>query len=137
MENAKHEVELQLGSQKSNYEQEIQQLGATLEQQKLALEEMNLKKVELEMEVESNKRIRKIQSEHFASVSPYKSNFLEDVASVLNETTSDVETALKMKLSNKAMNVGGISLHEMQLLVREATARCRELGINYVSYMIF
>ena len=25
-----------------------------------------------------------------------------------------------------------ISLHEMQMLVREATQRCKELGLNYV-----
>ncbi|KAF7384613.1 hypothetical protein HZH68_014225 [Vespula germanica] len=139
LENAKREVELQLGSQKSTYERKIEVLGSTLEEQKLALEEINRRKQELELEkeilaseIETNNRIRKIQQvETKPNVSPYKSNFLQELESILNETTADFESALKIKTSAETIKAGGISLHEMQILVREATERCREVGINY------
>ncbi|XP_035740888.1 kinesin-like protein KIF14 isoform X2 [Vespa mandarinia] len=139
LENAKREVELQLGSQKSTYEHKIEVLGSTLEEQKLALEEINRRKQELELEkeilaneIETNNRIKKIQQvETKANVSPYKSNFLQELESILNETTADFESALKIKTSAETIKAGGISLHEMQILVREATERCREVGINY------
>lgn len=140
LENAKREVELQLGSQKSTYERKIEVLGSTLEEQKLALEEINRRKQELELEkeilaseIETNNRIRKIQQvDAKPNVSPYKSNFLQELESILNETTADFESALKIKTSAETIKAGGISLHEMQILVREATERCREVGINYV-----
>ncbi|XP_015184259.1 PREDICTED: kinesin-like protein KIF14 [Polistes dominula] len=139
LENAKREVELQLGSQKSTYEHKIEVLGSTLEEQKLALEEINRRKQELELEkemlaneIEINNKIREIQQvESQSNVSPYKSNFLQDLECILNETTADFESALKMKCSADTIKAGGISLHEMQILVREATERCREVGINY------
>lgn len=138
LENAKREVELQLGSQKSLYEREIEVLGSTLEEQKIALEEINRRKQELELEkeilaseIETNNRIRKIQVEAKANMSPYKSTFLQELESVLNETTADLESALKIQISTDTIKAGGISLHEMQVLVREATERCREVGINY------
>ncbi|XP_012280682.1 kinesin-like protein KIF14 [Orussus abietinus] len=142
LENAKREIEAQLGSQRFTFEREIQALGSTVEQQKLALEETNRKKMELELErellatqLETNDRIRKIQLEESKStVSPYKTNFLKDVEDLLNETTAGAEIALNLKSSADAMETGGVSLHEMLLLVREATERCREVGINYEFY---
>ncbi|XP_014613284.1 PREDICTED: kinesin-like protein KIF14 [Polistes canadensis] len=139
LENAKREVELQLGSQKFTYEHKIEVLGSTLEEQKLALEEINRRKQELELEKEMlaneikiNNRIKEIQQvESKSNVSPYKSNFLQDLECILNETTADFESALKIKCSAETIKAGGISLHEMQIFVREATERCREVGINY------
>ncbi|EFN88098.1 Kinesin-like protein KIF14 [Harpegnathos saltator] len=139
LENAKREVELQLGSQKSTYERKIEVLGSTLEEQKHALEQINRRKKELELEkellvteVETNNKIKKIQLEQsHAKLSPYKSNFLQELEKILNEKTADIEVALKMKLSKEAMNTGGISLHEMQIFVKEATQRCKEFGFDY------
>ncbi|KAK2578701.1 hypothetical protein KPH14_011668 [Odynerus spinipes] len=139
LENAKLEVELQLGSQKSTYERKIEVLGSTLEEHKIALEEINRRKQELELEkeiltseIETNNRIRKVQQvEAKTNVSPYKSNFLQELESILNETTADLESALKIQISRDTIKAGGISLHEMQVLVREATERCKEVGINY------
>ncbi|KZC09567.1 PREDICTED: kinesin-like protein KIF14 [Dufourea novaeangliae] len=139
LENAKREVEMQLGSQKSSYERKIEVLGSTVEEQKLALEQIHQKKKELELErellvneVEIGNRLKQIQSEEKkVTVTPYKSNFLEELENILSEKTADAEFALKMKASTEAINGGGITLHEMQLLVREATERCREVGINY------
>jgi kinesin family protein 14 len=141
LENAKREVEMQLHSQKSAYEDEIKQLGSNLEEQKSALEEMNRKKKELEREkellaseIETNNKIRRLEIEDSEiSISPYKSNFLQELEEILNETTADAQIALTVKTSIDAMKTGGVSLHEIQLLVREATERCREVGVNYVS----
>ncbi|XP_066582752.1 kinesin-like protein KIF14 isoform X2 [Prorops nasuta] len=139
LENAKREVEMQLGSQKSIYERKIEMLGSTLEEQKLALEEINRKKQELELEKEflatelkANNKIRKIQLEETKiTLSPYKSNFLQELESILNEKTADVEIALKTNITKDSIYAGGVSLHEMQMLVREATERCREFGLKY------
>lgn len=144
LENAKREVELQLGSQKSTYEHKIEVLGSTLEEQKQAFEQINRRKKELELEkellvteMETNNKIKKIQLEQSnARLSPYKSNFLQELESILNEKTADIESALKTKLSEETITAGGISLHEMQILVKEATERCKEVGFNYVSYYI-
>lgn len=143
LENAKREVELQLGTQKSKYENTIQTLSSTVEKQKHALETINRRKEELEMErellateVETNNKIKKLQFEkNKAILSPYKSTFLEELMKILNDTTADAESALKTKVNNEeSTNAGGISLHEMQVLVKEATQRCKEGGFNYVSY---
>ncbi|XP_076632503.1 kinesin family member nebbish isoform X2 [Colletes latitarsis] len=139
LENAKQEVEMQLGSQKLSYERKIEILGSTVEEQKFALEKIHRKKKELELEkellvneVEVNNRLKRIQLEQKkVTVAPYKSNFLQELENILTEKTADAEFALKMKASTEAISEGGISLHEMQLLVREATERCREVGINY------
>ncbi|XP_070157027.1 kinesin-like protein KIF14 isoform X1 [Polyergus mexicanus] len=139
LENAKREVELQLGSQKSAYEHKIEILGSTVEEQKHALEQINHRKRELELEkellvteMETNNKIKKIQLEQsHARLSPYKSNFLQELENILNERTADIENALKTKLNQKAITAGGISLHEMQILVKEATQRCKEAGFNY------
>ena len=141
LENAKKEVELQLDSQKCAYESEIKKLGNNLEEQKKALEEVKRKKKELEQEkhllaaeIEINNKIKSLEkgiSEE--SICPYKTNFLQDLEDLLNETTADAEAALSVKTSLEAMKTGGVSLHEIQLLVREATERCREVGVNYVS----
>lgn len=143
LENAKREVELQLGSQKSAYEHKIEILGSTVEEQKHALEQINQQKKELELEkellvteMETNNKIKKIQMEQsHARLSPYKSNFLQELENILNERTADIENALKTKLDQKAITAGGISLHEMQILVKEATQRCKEAEFNYVSYV--
>lgn len=140
LESAKQEVEMQLGSQKLSYERKIEILGSTVEEQKLALQQIHRKKKELELEkellaseVETNNRLKRIQSEEKrVSIPPYQSTFLQELESILNEKTADAEFALKMKTSAGAIHDGGISLHEMQILVREATERCREVGINYV-----
>lgn len=142
LENAKREMELQLGSQKSTYEHKIEVLGSTLKEQKQALENINRRKKELELEkellvteVETNNKIKKIQlQQSHAKLSPYKSNFLQELESILNEKTADIENALKTKLSKENITAGGVSLHEMQILVKEATERCKEVGFNYVSY---
>lgn len=141
LENAKREVEMQLGSQKLSYERKIEILGSTVQEQKLALEQIHQKKKELELEkelleneVETNNRLKQIQiDQKKVSVAPYKSNFLQELESILNERAADAEFALKMKASAEAISDGGISLHEMQILVKEATERCREVGLNYVS----
>ncbi|XP_012228838.1 kinesin-like protein KIF14 isoform X1 [Linepithema humile] len=142
LENAKREVELQLGSQKSTYEHKIEVLGSTLEEQKHALEQINRRKKELELEkellateVETNNKIKKIQLEQsHERLSPYKSNFLQELESILNEKAADIESALKTKLDKETITAGGISLHEMQVLVKEATQRCKEAGFNYEFY---
>ncbi|XP_058804738.1 kinesin-like protein KIF14 isoform X2 [Phymastichus coffea] len=139
LENAKKEVEMQLDSQKSTYESKIKQLDYNLEKHKLALEETNRKKKELEREnellaseIETNNKIRSLEVEGSGiNIAPYKSNFLKELEEILNETTADVETALSVQTSIEAMKVGGVSLHEIQLLVREATERCRDVGVNY------
>ena len=143
LENAKREIEIQLGTQKSTYEHEIEVLGSTLEKQKLALESINQRKKELEIEreilaheVERNNRIKEIiPGDCTVHVTPYKSNFLQELEAILFETAADAEIALRMKLSNDAIKAGGVSLHEMQLLVREATETCREVAVNYVSIL--
>lgn len=140
LENAKREVEWQLGSQKSTYEREIEVLGSTLKEQNQALEQINRRKKELELEkellvkeVEVNNKIKKIRLEQsHAKLSPYKSNFLQELEGILNEKTADIENVLKTKLNGKAITAGGISLHEMQILVKEATQRCQEVGYLYV-----
>ncbi|XP_044595120.1 kinesin-like protein KIF14 isoform X2 [Cotesia glomerata] len=136
LENAKREVETQLGSQKTTYEREIKMLGTTLEQQKLALEEVSKRKRQLEVEkemltyqIEENKRRETEDSK--INVEPYESNFLQELKKILNEATADAEVALTIAASNEIIAEGGITLHEMQLLVREATQRCRDIGINY------
>ncbi|KAG7199238.1 hypothetical protein KM043_018107 [Ampulex compressa] len=139
LENAKHEIELQLGTQKISYERKIEILGSTLEEQKHALEKINQQKRKLELEkellaneVETNNRRKQMQvQEDNVNITPYKSNFLQELENILSEKTADVEIALKMKASRDVMNAGGISLHELQLLVKEATERCREFAINY------
>ncbi|XP_014214321.1 kinesin-like protein KIF14 isoform X3 [Copidosoma floridanum] len=139
LENAKREVEMQLELQKSAYECEIKQLGSNLEQQKLELEEANKKKKELEREkellaseIETSNKIRRLEIEDSGiNISPYKSNFIQELEGLLNETTADVETALSVKTSIDAMKIGGVSPHEIQLLVREATETCRDVGVNY------
>ncbi|XP_033325976.2 kinesin family member nebbish [Megalopta genalis] len=139
LEYAKREVELQLGSQKQSYERKIEMLDSTVEEQKLALQQIHKKKKELELEkellaneVEISNRLKLIQSEQKkVTVAPYKSNFLEELENILSEKTADAEYALKMTASTEAINGGGITLHEMQLLVREATERCKEVGLNY------
>ncbi|CAK9802310.1 Kinesin-like protein KIF14 [Anthophora quadrimaculata] len=140
LENAKREVEMQLGTQKLSYERKIEILSSTVEEQKVALEQICQKKMELEVEkvllaseVETNNRLKQIQLDQrkMNAVAPYKSNFLQELENILNEQTADAEFALKMKASKDAISDGGISLHEMQLLVKEATERCREVGINY------
>ncbi|XP_015510828.1 kinesin-like protein KIF14 isoform X1 [Neodiprion lecontei] len=141
LENAKREVEMQLGSQKSTYEEQLQMLGSSLEQQKKALAEVNRRKHELELEkellaseVETNNRIRQIQSEEEKfNISPYRSNFLQELEDILNETTADVEMALNMNIDSEETNSRTVSLREMQLLVKEASERCREVGINYIT----
>lgn len=141
LENAKKEVEMQMDSQKCTYESKIKQLDSNLEKQKLALEETNRKKKELERqnellasEIETNNKIRKLEIDDSGiNISPFKTNFLQELEEILNETTADVEMALSVKTSIEAMKVGGVSLHEIQLLVREATERCRDVGVNYVS----
>ncbi|XP_043274428.1 kinesin-like protein KIF14 isoform X3 [Venturia canescens] len=141
LENAKREIEAQLNAQKCSYEQEIQALGTSLEKQKRALEKTNRQKRELEIEkdllaseVERNNRMKElITNNSRIQVTPYKSNFLEELEAVLCEST-EVESALRMKSSNEAIKAGGVSLHEMQLLVREATERCRDVGVNYEFY---
>ncbi|XP_046607794.1 kinesin-like protein KIF14 isoform X3 [Neodiprion virginianus] len=141
LENAKREVEMQLGSQKSTYEEQLQMLGSSLEQQKKALAEVNRRKQELELEkellaseVETNNRIRQIQSEEEKfNISPYRSNFLQELEDILNETTADVEMALNMNIDSEETNSRTVSLREMQLLVKEASERCREVGINYIT----
>lgn len=145
LENAKREVEIQLGSQKSTYEEQLNILGYNLDEQKKALAEVNRKKRELEIEkellateVETNNRIRQIQFEEAKlNISPYRSNFIKELEDVLNETTADVELAL-MANSDGYNNLNSVcnsavSLREMQLMVREASERCKEVGINYVS----
>lgn len=142
LENAKREVEMQMDSQKSAYECEIKQLDSNLQKHKLALEEMNRKRKELEhekellaSEIETNNKIRRLEIEDSGiSISPYKTNFLQELEEILNEKTAEVETALSVKTSLDAMKTGGVSLHEIQLLVREATERCREVGVNYVGF---
>lgn len=132
---------MQLGSQKLSYERKIEILGSTVQEQKVALEQIHQRKKELELEkelleneVEANNRMKQIQlDQKRVNVTPYKSNFLQELESILNERTADAEFALKMKASVEAISDGGISLHETQILVREATERCREVGINYVS----
>ncbi|XP_015113869.1 kinesin-like protein KIF14 isoform X2 [Diachasma alloeum] len=137
LENAKRDIEFQLGSQKVNYEREIKCLGSTLEHQKQALAEVTKRKRELEIEkemlthqIERNTRQR-ISPEETPRVSPYRSNFLDELEKVLTETTNDAEAALTNDTSRDSMRSGGITLHEMQLLVREAKERCREIGLNY------
>ncbi|RLU15621.1 hypothetical protein DMN91_011374 [Ooceraea biroi] len=139
LESARREAELQLSSQKSTYERKIEVLGSTVEEQKYALEQINRRRQELELEkellateVETNNKIKKIQSEeNYAKLTPYKSNFLQELENILNEKTADVESALKSKLTEKTITTGGISLHEMQILVKEATQRCKEAGFHY------
>ena len=140
LENAKREVEWQLGSQKSTYEREIEVLGSTLKEQNQALEQINRRKKELELEkellvkeVEVNNKIKKIRLEQsHVKLSPYKSNFLQELESILSEKTADIENVLKTKLNGETVTAGGISLHEMQILVKEATQRCQEAGYLYV-----
>nr|XP_034190007.1 kinesin-like protein KIF14 isoform X3 [Osmia lignaria] len=139
LENAKREAEMQLGSQRLSYERKIEILGSTVEEQKIALEQIYERKKELELEkellateVETNNRLKQLQVEPKKdSVAPYKTTFLQELESILNEKAADAEFALKMKASTEAINYGGISLHETQLLVKEATERCREVGFNY------
>lgn len=95
--------------------------------------ELELEKELLANEIEANNRLKQIQFDQSkVNITPYKSNFLQELESILNERTANVEFALKMKASEEAISDGGISLHEMQILVREATERCKEVGINYV-----
>ncbi|XP_063973187.1 kinesin-like protein KIF14 [Diachasmimorpha longicaudata] len=137
LENAKRDIELQLGSQKINYEREIECLGSSLEQQKQALTEITKRKRELEIEkemlthqIERNTR-QKVPPVETPRVSPYRSNFLDELEKVLTETTNDAEAVLSNDTNRDCMRSGGITLHEMQLLVREAKERCRDIGLHY------
>lgn len=131
---------MQLGSQKLLYERKIEILGSTVEEQKIALEQIHQKKKELELEkellaneVEINNRLKQLQLEQKkVTIAPYKTTFLQELENILNEKAADAEYALKMKASTEAITDGGISLHEIQLLVKEATERCKEVGLNYV-----
>lgn len=134
---------MQLGSQKSKYEQKIKFLDSTLKEQQHTLEQIDHRKKELELEkellskeVEINNKIKKMQLEQSQSrLTPYKSNFLQELENILNEKTADIENALKMK-NGETITAGGISLHEMHILVKEATQRCKEAGYDFVSYFI-
>lgn len=146
LEIAKKEVEMQMGSQKCNYEREIKLLGTTLQEHKEALDVINKRKRELEIEKEvlsyqiqeNNRKKNNVPNNDNVHVSPYKTNFLLELEKLLNETTADVESVLSSVASSKeAITSGGMSLHEMQLLVREAAERCRDIGLNYVSLNLF
>lgn len=133
---------MQLGSQKSKYEQKIKFLDTTLKEQQHTLEQIDHRKKELELErellskeVEINNKIKKMQLEQsHTKLTPYKTNFLQELESILNEKAADIENALKTKLNGEAITAGGISLHEMQILVKEATQRCKEAGYDFVSF---
>lgn len=115
-----------------------------MKEQQHTLEEINHRKKELELEkellykeVEINNKIKKMElEESHAKLTPYRSNFLQELESILNEKAADIENALKTKINGETITAGGISLHEMQILVKEATQRCKEAGYDYVSYLI-
>lgn len=135
---------MQLGSQKSKYEQKIKFLDTTLKEQQHTLEQINHRKKELELEkellskeVEINNKIKKMELEQsHARLTPYRSNFLQELESILNEKAADIENALKTKLNGESITAGGVSLHEMQILVKEATQRCKEAEYDFVSYFV-
>lgn len=114
-----------------------------MKEQQHTLEQINHRKKELELEkellckeVETNNKIKKMELEKsHAKLTPYRSNFLQELESILNEKAADIENALKMKINGETIIAGGVGLHEMQILVKEATQRCKEAGYDYVSYL--
>ncbi|KAK6618956.1 hypothetical protein RUM44_003337 [Polyplax serrata] len=126
------EMESMLGAQKFDYERQINEMLSIVEMQTNALAEERKQKHFLQMErnvlqerVNNHDSCRKNMNDGqriAKKCSPYKSTFLQDLKVILEDTTLDF-------VSDE--NSEAISLHEMQVLVKEATQRCREYDINY------
>jgi kinesin family protein 14 len=135
IEEAKKEAEREMGFQQMNYEQQLKQMGITLEEQRCALADVQSKKDELErkkkmLETVVQKRNTLQETAIDFIVTPYNSNFLQEVEAALNETVLESGSTLKQgtRLCNSC---GCIGLHELTVAVQEANQHCKELGINF------
>ena len=144
LEEAKREAESRLMSQRSDYEKQLQQLGQTLEQHKDALfnerrekQQLEVQKCALEAEVNRQLRGTRPTSPVPVEVTPHRSKFIEELEALLNSSMHALEndtTSTSPRTStsfNERYPYSSTSLHEMQMQVREASERCKELGIPY------
>ncbi|PNF30143.1 hypothetical protein B7P43_G01261 [Cryptotermes secundus] len=118
-----------------NYEEQLKQMGITLEEQKNALSIIQSKKDELEtqnnmLEAEAQRRKAAHETTTDFIVIPYRSDFLKEIEAALNETVVENENILKLETSlSESSDCTG--LHELIVAVQEANQRCRELHINF------
>ncbi|XP_052123487.1 kinesin-like protein KIF14 isoform X3 [Frankliniella occidentalis] len=144
LEEAKREAESRLMMQRSDYEQQLHQLGQTLEQQRDALFNERKEKQQLEvqktaLEAEMNRQLNSVRSASPppVEVTPHRSRFIEDLEALLNSSMHALEndttcTSPGTSMSfNERYPYSSTSLHEMQMQVREASQRCKELGIPF------
>lgn len=127
------EAEKKLGFQRTKYEMQIQELGKSLQEQIEALAEVQKEKEKLSiknsaLEEKAKSTEKKILNHSILdcsvdiSVTPYRSNLLEEVMKVLNESTDDPEFLTP---------TDSFSLHDIKIMCLEAEERCKEAGINF------
>ncbi|KAK3927471.1 Kinesin-like protein KIF14 [Frankliniella fusca] len=144
LEEAKREAEARLMIQRSDYEKQLHQLGQTLEQHRDALFNERKEKQQLEvqktaLEAEMNRQLNSVisSSPPPIEVAPHRSRFIEDLEALLNSSMHALEndtmcTSPGTSMSfNERYPYSSTSLHEMQMQVREASQRCKELGIPF------
>lgn len=144
LEEAKREAETRLMSQRSDYEKQLQQLGQTLELHRDALlnerkekQQLEVQKTALEAEMNRQLNCAKPSSPPPVESTPHRSRFIEELEALLNSSIHALEndtacTSPGTSISfNERYPYSSTSLHEMQVQVREASQRCRELGIPY------
>ncbi|XP_034236612.1 kinesin-like protein KIF14 isoform X3 [Thrips palmi] len=144
LEEAKREAEARLMIQRSDYEKQLQQLGQTLEQHKDALFNERKEKHQLEvqktaLEAEMNRQLSSTRpaSPPAVEVTLHRSRFIEELEALLNTSMNALENDTNCTSPGTSMSFNdrypysSTSLHEMQMQVREASQRCKELGIPY------
>ncbi|XP_049816709.1 chromosome-associated kinesin KIF4A isoform X2 [Schistocerca nitens] len=130
------EAEKKLSSQRSTYEMQIQELGKSLQEHIEALAEVQKEKDNLSIKncvlEEKAKSVERNITNHSIldcsvdiPVMPYRSNLVEEVMKVLNESTDDPEFL---------MPTDSFSLHDIKIMCLEAEERCKETGINFEFY---
>ncbi|XP_049787107.1 kinesin-like protein KIF14 [Schistocerca cancellata] len=130
------EAEKKLSSQRSTYEMQIQELGKSLQEHIEALAEVQKEKDNLSIKncvlEEKAKSVERNITNHSIldcsvdiPVTPYRSNLVEEVMKVLNESTDDPEFL---------MPTDSFSLHDIKIMCLEAEERCKETGINFEFY---
>ncbi|XP_046398393.1 kinesin-like protein KIF14 [Ischnura elegans] len=144
LQRANEEAEDKLHQQRLAFEKQISNLGHTLVQQKEMLErvekakgELEHQKTALEAELQRGLERKKALADKAATtpdISPYTSNFLQNLQDVLNctEVADDEMINSSFRVTEEeSRKEEGVSLHEMQLMVKEASGLCRDHNLAY------
>ncbi|XP_071440096.1 kinesin-like protein KIF14 [Hetaerina americana] len=136
LQRANEEAEGKLKEQRLAFEKQINTLGHTLAQQEELLEcvarakgELEHQKAALEAELQRGREKKMAAAEKAlsTSISPYTSNFFQDLEDVLNHMEILQEEADAISVEGEA----SASLHEMQFMVKEANGLCRSHNLTY------